>query len=358
MTDTKKDKIYAIFNQAFSDDPVWNDWYFSNVYDDAEAMLLDHDGKAVSSLLVEPYCFRYLGSDLRLAYLSGVATARGQRGRGYMSALLQDALRRCHDRGYALAAVVPAADHLYFFYDKFGFTTVVYVDCERYTSLHTFATEPRFTPVDPTAAGLQRLESGHPASVIHSDGQFDHILADNAHDRGVAVAIADNHAPRLADGSLPTVAMAFAVPSAHSDTVTVRAMWAESAEAAEAVLSLVRDRFHDRPIEVWAQPVNPRTRLRARAMLRILDAHALLSAMAATDRRIEQVIQLHDKIIPANNGIYIIRDGRCTRTDSTMRHITLDVDISVLATILFSAPKVGHTFGIRTERPALPLMLD
>ena len=358
MTDTKKQKIHDIFDQAFPEDPAWNKWFFDEVYDDAEAMILDKEGNAVSSLLVNPYTFKYFGSDFRLAYISGVATTRGQRGKGYMHELMTEALHQIAEREYAMAAVVPATDHLYFFYDRFGFATVVYVDCERYTSLHSFVTEPRFVPVEPTAADLRRLEGERAIGVLHDDRQVRQILYDNMHERGCAVAVADTTTVTDTNEVPRTVAIAFAVPSDHDEAVTVRSLWAEDEYAAEAVLALVRERFSDRHFEVWAQPVNPRVRLRARAMLRIIDVGKVLTATAAADRKAYQVIRVHDALIPANNGVFFIKDGKCTRSDSTMRSLTLDVDISVLTTILFSDPKIGKIFGIPTDRPALPLMLD
>lgn len=93
-------------------------------------------------------------------------------------------------------------------------------------------------------------------------------------------------------------------------------------------------------------------------MLRIVNAGKVLAAMAAADRRIEQVIRVHDNIVTANNGVYILHNGNCEHADSTMRKLTLDVNIATLAAIIFSSAEMGLVFGLDTHRAMLPLMLD
>ena len=130
--------------------------------------------------------------------------------------------------------------------------------------------------------------------------------------------------------------------------------------AAEYVLSMVRDHFGSKPVEVWAMPGDRENspRLRARGMMRIVDANAVLSALALHDRKMQQVILLRDPIVHANNGYYIIRNGECRMEENTMRPVTLAVDISTLTSIIFSSSQIGAVFGIPSSRPTLDLMLD
>ena len=91
-------------------------------------------------------------------------------------------------------------------------------------------------------------------------------------------------------------------------------------------------------------------------MARITDVSLLLGAVAANDAKAEQVIRVHDSLIPQNNGVYIISGGTVTYADSTIRRLTLDVDVTTLAKIIFNSPRVGAVFGLSSLRPTLQLM--
>lgn len=380
MTD-KKEKIRRLFNETFAD-KARVAWFFSRVYRDDRAMLLEQDGAVLSSLMMRPYRFLFHDSELGLAFIHGVATARAARGHGYMSQLMTQALHEAADSGMAFAAVIPSARSLYFFYDRFGFANAVYYDLQRYTSVHAFPVSRRYEPCPVDYDGFARLERRMACTVLHSEEDYTYIIERFELDHGTAAAVRD-----VENGGI--AAMAFAVP--RSGETHVEVLYAVDRDAADNVLSLVHS---NRPMAVHAFPETGREviveedtatveaqnlpgapiveepkpqqmicpegreQLRPRAMLRIIDAMTVLTALAQAHPELEQVIRLHDSIIPANNGVFILRHGKCTRTDFTMRHLTLDVDIAVLTSLLFSSQRVGEVFSLPTVRPALPLMLD
>lgn len=349
----KKETIEKMWYENPAKGREWYQWFFDNVYEDDEAMLLVKNGSPVSSMLLQKYVFRYCGRDLSCAYIAGATTPRQLRARGYMSELMRQAVGECYARGEVFASLIPAHDSLYFYYDRFGFATVVYVDVERYTSLHEFTDSGGFSAVDVDYEILHYLETLRDASIIHTPAQWKHIMDNLSLCGGYACAVADA-------AGLPA---ALAVASEHGGEVIVRFLACpegSTSPAADKVLSMVREHFGKKPFEVWASPgmmpTNPR--LRARGMMRIIDAQAVFSALAEANPSMQQVIALHDPLITANNGYYIIRGGECRMTDSTMRPVTLNVDISTMTSILFSSPQIGSVFGISSCRPTLDLMLD
>lgn len=56
--------------------------YFDRVYKDENAMTIEKDGKIVSALQIVPYTMTYLGTEISVAYISGVCTAPEERGQG------------------------------------------------------------------------------------------------------------------------------------------------------------------------------------------------------------------------------------------------------------------------------------
>ncbi len=350
MEDTKKKKIIKqIYDGAFTADREWNDWFFDSVYRDEEALLLAPGGNAVSCLFLQDYRFEYHGTELKLAYISGAATATNARHKGYMSRLLTDALHLAYERGYTLAGLIPATRRLYFFYDKFGFATVVYNDIERYTGLHVFPLTEGYTVVEPDFESFASLERKRTATVLHSERDFDNILADIAHDKGVAVQV---NGP---DGDVR--AMAFG--TADGRAIHVLDLLGDDPDALDMALGAIKDKLPgELPMAVYRAPYGRPASLRSRGMLRIVNVESILTSLAASHRKLDQVIRVTDSLIPENNGVYIIKDGRCTKTDTTLRRLTLDVTVNVLTRILFSSDRIGDIFDIPTSHPLMPLMLD
>jgi predicted acetyltransferase len=120
----------------------------------------------------------------------------------------------------------------------------------------------------------------------------------------------------------------------------------------------VKEAMPELPMLVWAMPTKRDVQLRARGMCRIISVHEALRRLAAANPQIEQTVRVHDNRITENEGIYVIGGGRCERVDSTQHRITLEADVSTLASIMFSPAAIGEIFKLPTERGMLPLMLD
>lgn len=344
----KKGYIRKIYEAGFRDTRDWTDWYFDRVYNDEDALTVtNQDGETVAALMLTKYRFDMLSTPLDCSYISGATTLRRHRGLGHMSALIREALSVSRQRGDALCCLIPAYDRLYGFYNRFDFATVFFVDELRYTSVHKFDDNGCFREVVPDYNTFERLENLRPTGVRHSRRDFDNILADNRLDGGIVAAVSDEQG---------VSAMAFATVS--DDCVTVKALLADNTEAAEAVMGAVKRRSGEKRFTVWAEPGERRGALRARAMARIVDVEKLLGAVAASDRQLDCVIRVHDRLLADNNGVFIIREGHVEKTDSTMRRLSLDISVSTLTKLLFSRRAIGEIFSLPTTRPSISLMLD
>ncbi len=135
----KKDDFMAVFRSSFPDGETWRNWFFATEPVKDENIYLSYDGtRAASALLMQPYRFLYEDTVLDTGYISCVATLPESRSKGLSRANLCNALRDARAKGYSMTELIPAEDHLYYFYSREGFATVFYVDRERYTSLHSF----------------------------------------------------------------------------------------------------------------------------------------------------------------------------------------------------------------------------
>lgn len=359
-TDIKKE--YArLWHTVFPEDRAWNDWFFENAVDEKNIqMLLGQNLEPISGLLMQPYGFKYFDENLTMAYICGVATYRQYRGHGFMSNLMRDSLQSAYTRGDAFASVIPAERRLFFYYDRFGFATVVYNRMERYTSLHAFSAVENFRVSNPDFKAFHDLETKMPVTVTHTRKDFINILSDIEHDHGVVIQIDDETSSPLA--------MAFAVVS-PSGEIHVRQLLGLYQPALDMALHEVKMKLGaERPLLVWraagmVDRLDAPVSLRPRAMMRIVNAEMVLSSLSRQFPTINQIVRVRDSIIKENNAVFRLSDGKIRRYDSTTvvadgRHVTLDLTIDVLTKILFSDEAVGNIFGLPASRPEVSLMLD
>lgn len=209
-----KNDFSKIFRESFKVPAGWSEWFLNDVYRDEDLVSLKVDDRTVSVLLMSPYTMSFHGIELPASYFSCVATARAERGKGHMRHLMIDAIKAAEERGDAFATLIPETHRLYFFYDRFGFSTVFYSDEQRYTSLHIFARPEEYAPVEPTFSLFETLERMNPNCLLHTRRDFEAAMHDIELDGGIAVAV------KAPDDS---AAMAFATTG---DVTTVKALYA------------------------------------------------------------------------------------------------------------------------------------
>lgn len=349
----KTDDFRKIFRSSFRDPEAWQKWFFSTVVREDDIYLgTDASGRAASALLMQPYDFRYRGHILPSAYISCVATLPDARSAGLSSALMRRAIADAYAKGTAILSLIPAEDHLYAFYSRFGFESTYFADEMRYTALHTFAThDAAIIPAD--YATFSRLEETFGEGIVHSATDYMRVCEDLALD-----AASERLAVELPDGSR---AILFATydPAKPGSEVKVKALLSDSDNAAEGALAQLRERVGERPVLVNRPPVSDeKFYLRHRGMMRIVAPERILQVLAESDHALKTVIRLSDNIIPENNADFEISDGKARRLDRRAPKADLEVNIDTLAGILFSSPKTGNIFGLPASRPYMALMLD
>ena len=140
--------------------------------------------------------------------------------------------------------------------------------------------------------------------------------------------------------------------SASSDTISVREIASTDDDAEAAVLDALSELYPDRMTVVEAYPGgNSPVSIFSRGMARIVNVKALLETDAAITPSLRQNIRVTDPIIPQNNAIFIIADGKVTVTDYDDKDVkvNLDVDIPVLTAIAFSPSRTGEIFSLPTR---------
>lgn len=336
-----------IFRESFEVGNDWADWFLGAVADKRDVISIDVDDTTASVALLTPYKMEFHGDQVPVSYINSVATARRFRGRGLASQLMIRALGEAAARGCDFAVLIPANRRLFFFYDSFGFSTVFYIDEQRYTSLHSFGCAEGFSLTEPTWDDFHALESMRTGAVVHSRTDFENIITDLAMSNGKALAV------EHPDGRRAMIFFEVTPSEVH-----VLDLLASDEESAEAALHFMRTEAPGLSVIVRALPCGRKAQLRSRGMARILNVESVLTRIAAANPKIAQTIKVRDKLLPANSGTFVLKNGRCERVSDTRRRPDLDVDIEVLCRILFSEQRIGEIFDLPTSRPFISLMLD
>lgn len=345
--------------------------YFEQVYRDDEALLLkDDEGTPVSSLLLQHYTMSFHGETPNVSYIAGAATRRSQRGKGYMSDLMRMALEESVNRGDMLCALIPANEALYYFYQRYGFTTVFYIKEQRFTALHPFNVEKSYHALSDVTEpvvweAFNRMQRDRKCYILHSERDFYNILSDLKVSGGnfVVMVHADENVEDedcLSNGETQRIAsMAWA--EKRDDLLVVTDVMADSADSRMAALRQLRGIHGDTPVLLYGIPTDKMGgRLMPRGMCRIVNVHKALSIIAKSHPEFSCKIRVTDPILnEVNNHTYCINRGECGIMDDVKTDkLDFDVDISVFTDILFSAPETGELLRFPSVRPMISLMLD
>lgn len=357
MNDKRTD-IMQTWRERFGDSRNWMTEVFSRIYTDDDALAIEVDGKVISSLLLRGFMLNFKGELIPVGYIYGAATMRSQQGKGYMSKLMVDTIRESRNRGQIVTMLHPARRRLYGFYAKFGFTTALFIDEKRFTSVHKFVhDESRYILEDSIfdyaelADAYARLSSSRGACVLHDASDFRTILIDNDLDHGLISIVR-----YVETGSI--AAIAIAKPNRHYGSISVRELVAEDEDAANAALSQFTAACPGMMTVVESYPEREQVKYAARGMARIVNVEGLLKVISAIRPKTHMTIKVDDPLIRENHGVFRVDYGKVMRLNNDYKgKIDLDVSIEVLTSIMFSSERIGDLFDLPTGRLFASLML-
>lgn len=353
---SRKDDVKRLWRECFGDSDEYTDMFFSRVYSDADTLVetTGTDGRVVSSLQLATYDMLLSGNKVPMIYLGGATTARKYRGRGCMSRLMLRALDEAYSREAVMCALIPAHDWLYFFFERFGFSSVYLADRQCFTSFHPFATEAAYEELSDRYSpevfeAFERYELNRPGGVLHSRRDFLNILDDlSFRPGGTFVAVSRPEAP--------VAGMAWAFD--RGDFIQVNEILGVDHDARTGALQALRREFPNRQFTVLA-PANDHTgrHLYPRGMGRIVNVLRCLEVIAAANPGWRSVIRVTDPLLEQNTGVYLVERGRCGRVNDYAGALDFDIPIDVFTSIVFSSPSVGSIIGFPSERTHISLML-
>ena len=111
-------KTRALYEEVFSEDSrSFVDYYYTEKTRDNQIYVVEEAGEIQAMLHLNPYTLMVNGSRKAAHYIVAVATRKEYRGRGYMAALLKQALTDMYQAGESFTFLMPAAEAIYLPHD-------------------------------------------------------------------------------------------------------------------------------------------------------------------------------------------------------------------------------------------------
>ena len=110
-------ELKSLWQQAFGDTPGFIEGFFQTGFSPERCRCITLNHQVASAL----YWFDCSLNGEKWAYIYAVATDTAHRGKGLCAALMEDTHRHLREVGYYGAVLVPAEDHLWRYYGKFGY---------------------------------------------------------------------------------------------------------------------------------------------------------------------------------------------------------------------------------------------
>ena len=122
MDNNIKNQTKALWDKCFSEeDKQFVDFYFEKRYNEQDNIHIEKDGKVVSAMQLISYPFSYYGKTIGCSYLSGCCTDPDYRSQGLMNDLIIKALNQAKNNGACFAALIPATESLFNYYEGTNF---------------------------------------------------------------------------------------------------------------------------------------------------------------------------------------------------------------------------------------------
>jgi len=115
---SEKEMAIKFWKDSFKDSEEQIKFYFDNVYNGKNYLVLEDNSKIVSSLHENDYIFNFNNKSVNSKYIVGVSTDITMRNKGYMSKLLVSMLENSKKKGMPFVFLTPINPKIY---RKFSF---------------------------------------------------------------------------------------------------------------------------------------------------------------------------------------------------------------------------------------------
>ena len=358
MDNNIKNQTKALWDKCFSEeDKRFVDFYFEKRYNEQDNIHIEKDGKVVSAMQLISYPFSYYGKTIGCSYLSGCCTDPDYRSQGLMNDLIIKALNQAKNNGACFAALIPATESLFNYYEGTNFIPTfdyskIRIKRQQTDNEQQSATISVFDNESEPEVFYQVYDyfntkmRNRNCCIQHDEYDFGVILKD--------LELFDNHLLVARYGE-DICGLAFCY--LRNGEIFIKDVFAESAAIFGDLITAAANVFDNENVNIIISPV-PGQKTHKLGMARIIDAETMLRIYAMTHPKMKVEISIVDPILTHNNGTYYINNGVLDKKNSIGANV---VDIEQLTQALFgynieNLPEKLHVFN--KQATFMSLMLD
>ena len=359
MDNNIKNQTKALWDKCFSEeDKRFVDFYFEKRYNEQDNIHIEKDGKVVSAMQLISYPFSYYGKTIGCSYLSGCCTDPDYRSQGLMNDLIIKALNQAKNNGACFAALIPATESLFNYYEGTNFIPTfdyskIRIKRQQTTdngqqsvTISVFDNESEPEAFYQVYDYFNTKMRNRNCCIQHDEYDFGVILKD--------LELFDNHL-LVAKYGEDICGLAFCY--LRNGEIFIKDVFAESAAIFGDLITAAANVFDNENVNIIISPV-PGQKTHKLGMARIIDAETMLRIYAMTHPKMKVEISIVDPILTHNNGTYYINNGVLDKKNSIGTNV---VDIEQLTQALFgynieNLPEKLHVFN--KQAAFMSLMLD
>lgn len=358
MDNNIKNQTKALWDKCFSEeDKRFVDFYFEKRYNEQDNIHIEKDGKVVSAMQLISYPFSYYGKTIGCSYLSGCCTDPDYRSQGLMNDLIIKALTQAKNNGACFAALIPATESLFNYYEGTNFIPTfdyskIRIKRQQTDNGQQTATISVFDNESESETFYQVYDyfntkmRARNCCIQHDEYDFSVITED--------LELFDNHL-LVAKYGEDICGLAFCY--LRNGEIFIKDVFAESSAIFSDLITAAANTFDNETINIFLPPV-PGQKTHKLGMARIIDAETMLRIYAMTHPKMKIEISIVDPILTHNNGTYYINNGVLDKKNSIGTNV---VDIEQLTQALFgynieNLPEKLQAFN--KQAAFMSLMLD
>ena len=317
---SEKEMAIKFWKDSFKDSEEQIKFYFDNIYNEKNYLVLEDNSKIVSSLYENDYIFNFNNKSIKSKYIVGVSSDIAMRNKGYMSKLLISMLEISKKKSMPFVFLTPINPKIY---RKFGFEYFSNIEYYNFSieELANFKLPSNnYSYIEINNEENKKLYLKDLIKVYNSnmEDKFCYLERDNFYfDKILKEAISDEMKIFILYKN--KVASAYIIFGLYEENIEIRECMALDGISYKEILALIygyRDYYKNVSLAspnnsslefLFENQLSIEKIVKPFMMLRILDPLAIFKNLKLENSNIN--IYIEDKILKENTGLYSLNNN-------------------------------------------------
>ena len=336
---SEKEMAIKFWKDSFKDSEEQIKFYFDNIYNEKNYLVLEDNSKIVSSLHENDYIFNFNNESIKSKYIVGVSSDITMRNKGYMSKLLISMLENSKKKSMPFVFLTPINPKIY---RKFGFEYFSNIEYYNFSieELANFKLPSNnYSYIEINNEENKKLYLKDLIKVYNSnmEDKFCYLERDNFYfDKILKEAISDEMKIFILYKN--KVASAYIIFGLYEENIEIRECMALDGISYKEILALIygyRDYYKNVSLAspnnsslefLFENQLSIEKIVKPFMMLRILDPLAIFKNLKLENSNIR--IYIEDKILKENTGLYCL-DKEIKFSNITEEKASYDLKIDI-----------------------------